>query len=166
MIRQYLRSLYRALIPLLHGRAQFKLFLKESVESIDGRLQQLAAAADYFSGSVRPIPITAPFGKSMLVIAPHQDDEAIGCGGALALQVRSGRAAHVVLVQDGADGCEDLGMTRSEMAALRNEESHRAAAVLGMAPPVFLNHTDLAADAAKIVEERVPSLLSGGWMSY
>lgn len=153
MIRNYLRSLYRALIPLLYGHTQFKLFLNESIVSINGRLGQLAAASDYFANSVRPIPITAPFGKSMLVIAPHQDDEAIGCGGALALQVRAGQAAHVVLVHDGADGCEDLGMTRAQLTALRNQESVRAAALLGLEEPTFLNHANLVADADKIVEK-------------
>src|SRR4051812_9788924 len=153
MMREYLRRGYRSLLPLLYGRTQYKLFLKESLGSINSRLGQLATVADYFSSSVRPITISAPFGQSMLVIAPHQDDEAIGCGGALTLQVRSGKAAHVVMVHDGADGCEELGMTRAEMMALRNRESQRAAAVIGLDTPTFLNHADLVVDSAKIVEE-------------
>ncbi len=145
MIRNYLRALYRMLYPLLYSRSQFKLFLGVTLRDIDLRMHALASATDYFSGFVRPVPVTAPFGHSMLVVAPHQDDETIGCGGALALQVKSGSAASVLLLTDGADGCEDLGMTRQAMMELRNEESRRAAEVIHMEPPVFLGLPLLAA---------------------
>jgi LmbE family N-acetylglucosaminyl deacetylase len=151
-IRDYMRHGYRALLPVLYGRTNFKLFLKTSLADYDRRVRQLASVTDYFSTFVRPIPIRAPFGKSMLVVAPHQDDEAIGCGGALALQVRAGQAACVAMLQDGADGCEELGMTRAELAALRNEESRQCAAVIGMVPPVFFGHADLVASEAAASE--------------
>jgi LmbE family N-acetylglucosaminyl deacetylase len=147
VIRELFRTGYRSLLPLVYARTNFKLFLKTSFADQDARLQQLAAATDYFSSTIRPIPVQAPFGRSMLVVAPHQDDEAIGCGGALALQVRANAAAYIVMVQDGADGHEELGMKREDLAALRNAESCRAAAVIGVEPPRFLNHADLVADA-------------------
>jgi LmbE family N-acetylglucosaminyl deacetylase len=173
-IRDYMRHAYRALLPLIYGRTNFKLFLKTSLADYDRRVRQLASMTDYFSTFVRPIPIRAPFGKSMLVVAPHQDDEAIGCGGALALQVRAGGAAYVAMLQDGADGWQELGMTRAELAALRNEESRRCAAVIGMEPPAFFGHADLVANEAAasealrgLIEERkvdavfVPFMLDG-----
>jgi N-acetylglucosamine malate deacetylase 1 len=153
MIRHYIRRAYRTLLPLLYGRTQFKLFLKSSFGDIDLRVQQLAAATDYFASTVRSIRIQAPFGNSMLVVAPHQDDEIIGCGGALALQVLAGRSAFVVILQDGAGEHEELGMPRQDLVALRNEESRRAAAVLGMAAPRFLGHANLAVDARQVTEE-------------
>jgi LmbE family N-acetylglucosaminyl deacetylase len=119
---------------------------------IDLRMLALASETDYFSNFVRAVPIRAPFGKSMVVVAPHQDDEAIGCGGALALQVRSGQAASIVILQDGADGCEELGYTRQAMMEMRNEESRRAAAAIGAPPPTFLNHPVLASGDAQIAE--------------
>jgi N-acetylglucosamine malate deacetylase 1 len=134
MIRNYLRQIYRTALPLLYARSQFKLFLKAGLGDIELRMLALASVTDYFSNFVRAIPIRAPFGKSMVVIAPHQDDEAIGCGGALALQVRSGQAASIVVLQDGAGGCEDLGFTRQALMELRNEESRRAARGTGGHP--------------------------------
>jgi LmbE family N-acetylglucosaminyl deacetylase len=152
MIREYFRRGYRTMLPLLYARSNFKLFLKVGLGELDLRLQQLASVTDLFSSAVRPIPIQAPFGRSLLVLAPHQDDEIIGCGGALALQVDSGSAARIVILHDGADGCEELGMRREELSALRNEESRRAAAVLGLEPR-FLSHANLAAESGKAVQE-------------
>jgi LmbE family N-acetylglucosaminyl deacetylase len=139
-------------LPVLYARTNFKLFLKTSLTEYDSRVRQLASMTDYFSTFVRPIPIRAPFGQSMLVVAPHQDDETIGCGGVLALQVRAKRPACVVLLHDGADGHDELGMTRPQLVALRNEESRRAAAVIGMEPPVFLSYPDLSASATEAAE--------------
>jgi N-acetylglucosamine malate deacetylase 1 len=158
MIREYLRRGYRSLLPLLYARTNFKLFLKASFSDIDLRSQQLAAVADYFASSIRPIPIRAPFGRSMLVVAPHQDDEAIGCGGALALQVRAKGVASVVILQDGGDGHAELGLPRQDLVSLRNEESRRACRVLGIEPPQFLNHADLAA-ASDQAAEQIRSIL-------
>lgn len=146
MIREIFRTGYRSLLPLIYARTNYKLFLKMSFSDIDLRFQQLAAASDFFSSTVRPIPLQAPFGRSMLVLAPHQDDEAIGCGGALALQVQAKAPAYVVVIQDGADGNDEIGMTRQQISEIRNQESRRAAAVIGMEPPLFLNHVNLLAE--------------------
>jgi hypothetical protein len=154
MIRSYLRRLYRLIYPLLYGRARFKLFLNAAVGDVNLRMLALASETDYFAGFVRPVPIRAPFGKSMLVVAPHQDDEAIGCGGALILQVRSGREAAIVMLNDGADDHEDLGMSRQQLTDLRNEESRQAAKVAGLSePPRFLNHPRLADSLGKATEQ-------------
>jgi LmbE family N-acetylglucosaminyl deacetylase len=174
MMREYARRAYRTVLPMLYARTRYRLFLKSSFDSLTLRAQELVAATDYFSSAVRAIPIKAPFGKSMLVVAPHQDDESIGCGGALALQSRAGGRAAVVVVHDGGDGHDDLGMTRSELSELRNEESRCAAAVAGIDPPVFLGHSNLppalpqaAAQLRALIEERetdavfVPFMLDG-----
>jgi LmbE family N-acetylglucosaminyl deacetylase len=153
MIREYLRRAYRTVVPLLYARSQFKLFMAASLGDLDLRRLQLASLTDYFSSSIRPIPIRAPFGKSMLVVAPHQDDEAIGCGGALALQVRSGHAASVVVLEDGAYGHEELGTTREAQMEMRNEESRRAAAVLNLDAPRFLNYARLAENIPRVAED-------------
>lgn len=152
MIREYLRRGYRALLPLLYSRSNYKMFLKAGLGEIDLRLQQLASATDLFSSVVLPIPLKAPFGRYMLVVAPHQDDEIIGCGGALALHVASSHRAGIVVLQDGADGHQELGMRREEMTAMRNAESKRAASLLGIEPR-FLNHANLTSAAPAAADE-------------
>lgn len=152
-LRRYARELYRLGYPLLFSRSQFKLFLKTSLQDIDLRMLALASATDYFSNFVRPVPITAPFGRSALIIAPHQDDETIGCGGAMALQARSGNAVSILLLTDGAQGCEELGMTAEAMRDMRNEESRAAAAVLDLESPVFLGYPSLTGSFSAAVEQ-------------
>lgn len=153
MLRLSLRRLYRLAIPFFGGRKQFKLFMNTTLGDIDLRMLSLASSVDYFAAFVRPVVVKAPFGKSMLVIAPHQDDEAIGCGGALIQQLRSGNAAAIVMLQDGADGHEELGMTRQALTDLRNEESRRAAAAVGLESPLFLGHASLAASVIQASEQ-------------
>jgi N-acetylglucosamine malate deacetylase 1 len=153
VIRAYIRQAYRFLWPLLYGRSRFKLFLKTTLEDVDLRVQQLACTVDFFSSVLRPVRIRAPFGKSMLVIAPHQDDEAIGCGGAMALQAQSGNDAFTVVIFDGGSEHMAYGLERHELTQLRNEESRRAAVCLGVSEPRFLALSDPRTGAAEASRE-------------
>ncbi|MDP6937563.1 MAG: PIG-L deacetylase family protein [Planctomycetota bacterium] len=51
-----------------------------------------------------PRCLSAPARGSVLVLAPHPDDEVIGVGGTLALHARQGDRVHVVVAFDGAAG--------------------------------------------------------------
>lgn len=53
-----------------------------------------------------PVPLQLDQAQRVLVFAPHPDDEAIGCGGALALLARAGVPVRVVLVSDGSGAGE------------------------------------------------------------
>lgn len=134
MIRHALRAAYRTGIEWLYAKRRYKLLLREALPATQRRTLEVASLLDHFAVTVRPVPIMAPFGQSMLVVAPHQDDETIGCGGALSLQVVCGKRAHILLVYDGADDCDQVGMSREALCALRNDESRRAAAEIGLVP--------------------------------
>ncbi len=49
-------------------------------------------------------------------------------------------------------------MSRGELNELRNQESRRAAAAIGLQPPVFLNHANLA-DSASLAAGQVRDLI-------
>src|SRR5262249_40000132 len=72
-------------------------------------------------------------GERLLVLAPHPDDEVIGCGGLVALHLRDGRRVRVVVATDGGEAGEP---------AERQRESKAALASLGSAQIEFLNFPD------------------------
>ena len=77
-------------------------------------------------------------GERLLVLAPHPDDEVIGCGGLVAQHLRERREVRVVVATDGAQAGD---------AAAREEESRRGLAILGEDVPVeFLRAPDRALD--------------------
>lgn len=47
--------------------------------------------------------------KSIIVFSPHQDDEALGCGGMIALKREQGIPIKVVFVTDGGDRISQVG---------------------------------------------------------
>ena len=58
--------------------------------------------------------------ERILVIAPHPDDEVLGCGGVIARHSASGDRVQVVVVSRGAPDIfppEEVAQTRSELAA-------------------------------------------------
>jgi LmbE family N-acetylglucosaminyl deacetylase len=71
----------------------------------------------------------------LLVIAPHPDDETLGCGGLLLTRRRAGLPAAVLFLTDGA--ASHPGHPEhppASIAALRKREAREAAAVLGLTP--------------------------------
>ncbi|MCW5965854.1 MAG: PIG-L family deacetylase [Bryobacterales bacterium] len=150
-LRSIAKRMYGLLIALVFHRSRYRMFLRVSLEQISVHTQTLVTLTDYFSTVVQPIPITAPFGKSMLVLAPHQDDETIGCGGAIALQAEAGAKVAVVIVQDGGDEHEKLNLSRQDMTARRNAESRRATEAIGIEPPICLNYRSLHASRSDAV---------------
>lgn len=77
-----------------------------------------------------PYHATRLSAERVLVLAPHADDETIGCGGTLAGMIRDGAAVEVLVVTDGAaDEAEPA--KRRETAELRLGESRRALEALG-----------------------------------
>lgn len=85
----------------------------------------------------RPLPPTAPesvTARRVLVLAPHHDDEVLGCGG-LILQLAAGGAKVVcAFMSDGSGGAEGPpeGTTGDEYAERRGLEAEAAAEVLGV----------------------------------
>lgn len=73
-------------------------------------------------------PGSLPHGP-VLVIAPHPDDEVIGCGGAIAFHVARGDSVHVVHVTGGEAG-DPKAVYGDELVATRKREARAAAELL------------------------------------
>ena len=98
------------------------------------------------SGGIRGVPTSGvapglrptapPGGRRIAVIAPHPDDEVLGCGGTLR-QARENdprTEIRVLYLTDGERGSSDASMPLDEVARLRREEARKGLAVLGCAP--------------------------------
>ncbi|HEX8598110.1 MAG TPA: PIG-L family deacetylase [Chloroflexia bacterium] len=68
--------------------------------------------------------------ERVLVIAPHPDDETLGCGGTIARHAGAGDRVCVLVVTDGGSSRAG-GIGRDEMRRLREMEARRAVAALG-----------------------------------
>lgn len=72
--------------------------------------------------------------RSCVVIAPHPDDETLGCGATIARKRASGTAVTVVVVADGRYAQHRSRLiTPAGLAVLRAEEAVAACAALGVA---------------------------------
>jgi len=94
--------------------------------------------------------ITHVPGGAVLVVAPHPDDEILGCGGAIVLHVRRGDRVHVALATQGEGGGDPLR---------RVEESRAAAALLGRTEVCSLGARDGHVAQDKGLAERLVQVL-------
>jgi N-acetylglucosamine malate deacetylase 1 len=83
---------------------------------------------------------------NVLVIAPHPDDEAIGCGGSLLVHADEGARVVAVFLTSGEHGMTDLEPAAATTA--REREAEQAATILGLADLVFLRGPDGGVRAA------------------
>lgn len=94
-------------------------------------------AADYLAAA-QALPIGTlddlTGGKGVVVVAPHPDDESLGCGGLIATAVAQGRAVRIVIVSDGVGSHPNSpSYPPARLRALREDEARAAAARLGVA---------------------------------
>jgi LmbE family N-acetylglucosaminyl deacetylase len=83
--------------------------------------------------------------QKILVVAPHPDDETLGCGGLISLLAQGGSAFHIIFVTDGsASHRNSRAWPAARLAEQREMEACRALACLGIAaaPRLFLRLPD------------------------
>jgi LmbE family N-acetylglucosaminyl deacetylase len=102
----------------------------------------------------------------VLVVAPHPDDESIGCGGMICLHRQRGDPVHVVFLTSGERGLE--GVPAETVWSIREAEAREAGRVLGVASMDFLRLPDLGLEAhveqaaeqlRGVIETRRPKLI-------
>jgi N-acetylglucosamine malate deacetylase 1 len=103
---------------------------------------------------------------NILVIAPHPDDESIGCGGSICLHTDRGNRVRVVFLTSGELGLR--GLPAGDAKRIREQEAERVAELLGVAALSFLRFPDgylntcisQAAQALRpILEHEMPRLI-------
>jgi N-acetylglucosamine malate deacetylase 1 len=103
---------------------------------------------------------------NILVIAPHPDDESIGCGGTICNHTARGNRVVVVFLTSGELGLKQL--PRAKAWAIREAEAKRAAKILGLVEIEFLRLPDWttgdhlkagAASLAPILKRERPEMI-------
>lgn len=115
-----------------------------------GRLSRVRAG-DYLAALDRmPFAsveqMTGPGG--IVVLAPHPDDETLGCGGLIASAHGVGRHVEIVILTDGSGSHpQSRSHPPERLAAVRKNEVRRAVAALGLTEGrlTFLDRRDAAA---------------------
>ena len=96
---------------------------------------------------------------NVVAVAPHPDDEAIGCGGSIRLHAEAGDRVLAVFLTSGELGLKTL--PAAEARAMREAEAEAAAALLGIAEVVFLRHDDwLLTDSVASVAAALAPILA------
>lgn len=73
--------------------------------------------------------------SKILVVAPHPDDEVLGCGGTIARHVANGDEVHIAVVTRGA-----ADLYSADLIELGRDELREAHRVLGVAGVTFLDY--------------------------
>lgn len=97
--------------------------------------------------------------KTVLVVAAHTDDEALGCGGTIAKHVAQGDAVYAVFLADGVTSRP--GSTLEELEA-RNAAAARAHSILGIKQSFMLGFPDNRMDSVPLLDivQKLESVLN------
>jgi len=124
--------------------------------------------APYMNGA----RLSADIGN-LMVLAPHPDDESLGCGGLIALLKEAGTSVNVVFITSGSASHPNSKTHPPEtLAKLREIEAIKACSALGMAPSDihFVRASDSQLDkldqkSKMDISKRIASLFENNNMS-
>ena len=114
-----------------------------------------------------PAVVWKPRGGRVLVLAPHMDDEVIGCGGTLYKHIRNGAEVTVVYMTDGRNGSstikylsgEEKRRRERELVETRKWEAQMAMRTLGIKQGIFLDAEDWNLSSTPEIQSRLREIL-------
>ncbi len=102
--------------------------------------------------------------EPILVLAPHPDDESLGCGGLIAEACRQGKPPLIAILTDGSKSHPNSRVFPAErLRALREDETKAAMRHLGLPPErvVFLRYPDTGAPCKGDGLDEAAALVAG-----
>lgn len=117
-----------------------------------------------------PVSVRVPDGRNVLVLEPHFDDAAIGCGGTIRKHILAGNKISVVCVTDGREGIPEL-KDKKKVTEIRKEEAREAMRILGVEDIYYLDEIDMVKGIKKssvialsgIIKDIRPDLIYLPW---
>jgi LmbE family N-acetylglucosaminyl deacetylase len=103
--------------------------------------------------------------KSILIVAAHPDDEALGCGGTIAKLADEGAAIHIAFLADGVGSRTGDPATVKEALAARRNAAQKACDVLGAATVDFGEFPDNRMDTIALLDvvKPIEALIAKYW---
>jgi len=101
-------------------------------------------------------------GGNVLILAPHPDDESLGCGGLIAACCAAGRPPCVLVLTDGVGSHpRSVSYPPAVLRATRETEARNAVAALGLGPDriAFLGLPDTAAPHDGVAFDRAVQVI-------
>jgi N-acetylglucosamine malate deacetylase 1 len=152
-----------------HGPYRFLVRRWDQISDIDLAVRVLDT--EFFRPEIVPLELPVQGLRSILVLAPHQDDETIGAGGALLLASRAGVRIDVVYVTNGDIEAPAYAASSKEAVDIRNAEAREVCERLG----ATMHHLDLSNvrpeptpahldRLAQIVREVNPDVVMAPWL--
>jgi len=99
-------------------------------------------------------------GRRVLVLAPHPDDETLGCGGTIATHAAAGDPVKVVFLTNGSQGDIKSQFDCSVYVQMRNQEATAACVLLGISDTEFWNYEDRSLSGAQGILVQILDLLN------
>ena len=106
-----------------------------------------------------PFQSTDLTGQRVLVLAPHPDDETIGCGGSLMLHNKAGDPVKIVFLTNGALGDTTGEIEKNHYVRLRQKEAENACKIFGITDLAFWPYEDRSLSGARGALSRMVDLL-------
>jgi LmbE family N-acetylglucosaminyl deacetylase len=100
----------------------------------------------------------------VLVLSPHPDDEAIGCGGTLRRHSAAGADLRVIFLTSGERGSRV--MPTEQIRQVREEEAAAAAAILGVSSMEFWREPDGELRSSAKLVSRIAQAIAGFCPDY
>ncbi len=108
------------------------------IESTNGDLGEGSIDRTYLLSHPESLPLRdlgAIDRQRVVIVAPHPDDETLGCGGAIALLVSKGYQVKVLVISDGTGSHPNSQKyPAAALQAIRSQETIAALGILGVKP--------------------------------
>ena len=166
-----LRVSMRKTLALRTEQGPYRFLVRkwEDLSDIDVALR--VVEIEFFKNCLTPIPLPIEKLRSILVLAPHQDDEIIGAGGALTIASAVGVKIDVLYITDGSGKGSVDGATPANLAQIRDQEAQEVCRKLGArmhrlgisnyAPEPTLRNID---QMSEIIKDVNPEVVMAPWL--